>query len=51
MPPEKRTVLYWMFLQSRLFHKIVGSRFFGRWRLEIWVNSRRITEKAFDIGS
>ena len=51
MPPKKRTVLFWMLLQSKLSEKLFGSRFFGRWRLEIWVNSRRITEKAFDVGS
>jgi len=51
MPPEKRTVLYWMFLQSRFLHKIVGSRFFGPWRLEIWVNSRHLTDKMFKVGN
>jgi hypothetical protein len=49
-PPKKRTVVFWMSLQSRWFHKIVGSSLFGRWRLEIWVDGRRITEKAFDVG-
>jgi hypothetical protein len=51
MPPEKRTVLYWIFLQSTLIHKFVGSRFFGPWRLEIWVNSRYLTHKAFKVGN
>jgi hypothetical protein len=50
MPPQKRTLLFWMFLQSRFHHKIFGSSIFGRWRLEIWVNGRRITEKVFDVG-
>ena len=49
MPPKKRTVLFWMFLQSRLSHKIFGSSILGRWRLEIWVNNRRITEKVFNV--
>jgi hypothetical protein len=51
IPPKKRTVLFWILLQSKFRDKLFGSRFFGRWRLEIWVNSRRIIEKVFDIGS
>ena len=51
IPNEKITVLGWMLLQSRLYEKIIGPRFFGRWRLEIWVNSRRITEQAFYVGN
>ena len=50
MPPKKKTVTYWMLHPSRLHHLIIGSKSFGRWRLEIWVNSRRVTEKAFDLG-
>jgi hypothetical protein len=50
-PPKKKTVLCWLLLQPSLPEKIIGSRFFGRWRLEIWVNSRRVAEKAFDVGN
>jgi hypothetical protein len=51
MPPKKRSVLFWILLQSKFRDKLFGSRFFGRWRLEIWLNGRRIAAKAFDIGS
>jgi hypothetical protein len=49
MPPKKSTVLSWIFLQSKLRDKVIGSRFFGQWRLEIWVNSHRIAEREFSI--
>ena len=48
-PPKKRTVLCWLHLQPSLPEKMIGSRFFGRWRLEIWVNNRRTAEKLFDV--
>ena len=32
---------------QRLSDKIIGSRFFGRWRLEIWVNNRRVAGRDF----
>ena len=51
IPPKKKTVLCWLLLQPSLPDKIVGSKFFGRWRLEVWVNSRRVAEKAFDVGN
>jgi hypothetical protein len=51
IPPKKKTLLCWLLLQPSLPEKIIGSRFFGRWRLEIWVNSRRVAEKAFDVGT
>jgi hypothetical protein len=51
MPPKKKTVLCWLLLQPSLPEKIIGSRFFGRWRLEIWVNRRLVAEKIFDVGS
>jgi hypothetical protein len=50
IPPRKATVQFWMFLPARVFHRIVGSSNFGRWRLEIWVNGRRVAEKFFDVG-
>jgi hypothetical protein len=49
MPPQKRTLRCWLLLQPSLPDKLIGSRFFGQWRLEIWVNSRCVAEKAFDI--
>lgn len=49
MPPKKQTVLCWLLLQSSLPDKIIGSKFFGRWRLEVWVNNRRVTERAFSV--
>ena len=51
MPPKKKTVVCWLLLQPSLPDKIIGSRFFGRWRLEIWVNNRRTAEKVFDVGN
>jgi hypothetical protein len=50
-PPKKKTVLCWLLLQPSLAEKIIGSSFFGRWRLEIRVNGRRVAEKAFDVGN
>ena len=49
MPPKKQTVLCWLLLQSSLPDKIIGSKFFGRWRLEVWVNNRRVTERVFSV--
>jgi hypothetical protein len=51
MPPQKKTVLCWLVLYPSLPEKIIGSRFFGRWRLEIRVNNRRVAEKVFDVGN
>jgi hypothetical protein len=51
MPLKKKTVLCWLLLQPSLPDKIIGSKFFGRWRLEVWVNSRRVTERAFSVGN
>ena len=51
IPPKEITLLCWLLLQPSLSDKIIGSRFVGRWRLEIWVNSRRVAEKAFDVGN
>ncbi len=51
MPPQKKTVLCWLVVHPSLPEKIIGSRFFGRWRLEIRVNNRRVAEKVFDVGN
>jgi hypothetical protein len=51
LPLKKQTVLCWLLLQRVLADKIIGSRFFGRWRLEIRVNNRRVAEKVFDVGN
>jgi hypothetical protein len=51
MPPEKRTVAFWFILQSGLMDNIIGSRYSGTWRVEIWVNNRRITAKEFTVGN
>lgn len=51
LPPKKKTVLSWIFLQTKMIDKLVGSRNFGLWRLEVWVNNRRVAEKKFTIGN
>ena len=51
MPPKKQTILCWLYLPSSLPDKIIGSKYFGRWRLEVWVNNHRAATKAFDVGN
>jgi hypothetical protein len=51
MPPIKQTVLCWLYLPLSLPEKVVGSKYFGRWLVEVWVNSRRAGEKTFDVGN
>jgi hypothetical protein len=51
MPPMKQTVFCWLYLPSLLPDKIIGSKYFGRWRLEIWVNNHRAVTKVFDVGN
>ncbi len=51
MPPMKQTVLCWLYLPSSLPDRIVGSKYFGRWLLEVWVNNRRAATRAFDVGN
>lgn len=51
MPPMKQTVLCWLYLPSSLPDKIIGSKYFGRWRLEIWVNNHRTAIRVFDVGN
>ena len=31
--------------------KIAGSKFFGQWRLEVWVDNRHVATKAFSVGN
>jgi hypothetical protein len=51
MPPRKQTILCWLYLPSSLPDRVVGSKYFGRWLLEVWVNSRRAATKAFSVGN
>jgi len=51
MPPEKQTVLCWLQIHPSLSEKIIGSRFFGLWLLEVWVDGRRVATKAFSVGN
>jgi hypothetical protein len=51
MPPIKQTILCWLYLPSSLPEKVIGSKYFGRWLLEIWVNNRRAAEKTFNVGN
>jgi hypothetical protein len=51
MPPMKQTVLCWLYLPSSLPEKVIGSRYFGRWLLEVWVNNHRAATKVFDVGN
>lgn len=51
MPPKKQTVLCWLYLPSSLPDRVVGSKYFGRWILEVWVNNRRAATRAFSVGN
>jgi hypothetical protein len=51
MPPKKQTILCWLHLPSSLPDRVVGSKYFGRWLLEVWVNSRRAATRAFSVGN
>jgi hypothetical protein len=51
IPPEKRTIVCWLYLPSSLPEKIIGSKYFGRWLLEVLVNNRRAATKSFDVGN
>jgi hypothetical protein len=51
MPPMKQTVLCWLYLPSTLPEKIIGSKYFGRWLLEVWVNNHCAATKVFDVGN
>lgn len=51
MPPMKQTVLCWLYLSSSLHEKVIGSRYFGRWLLEVWVNNHRAATRVFDVGN
>jgi hypothetical protein len=49
--PSKQTVLCWLYLPSSLPDRVVGSKYFGRWILEVWVNNHRAATKVFDVGN
>ena len=48
-PPRKQTILCWLHLPTSFSDRFVGSKYFGRWLLEVWVNNRRAAEKLFDV--
>jgi hypothetical protein len=51
MPPQKQTILCWLYLPTSLPDRFVGSKYFGRWLLEVWVNNRRTATKTFSIAN
>jgi hypothetical protein len=51
MPPMKQSVLCWLYLPLSLPDKVIGSKYFGRWLLEVWVNNRRVATRAFSVGN
>lgn len=51
MPPEKHTIVCWLYLPLSLPEKVIGSRYFGRWLLEVWMNNHRAATRAFDVGN
>jgi hypothetical protein len=51
MPPQKQTILCWLYLPSSLADRIMGSKYFGRWLLEVWVNNHRVATRAFSVGN
>jgi len=50
-PPRKQTILCWLFLPTSLSDRFVGSKYFGRWLLEVWVNNRHSATKTFTVGN
>jgi|GEM_PF-3360357 hypothetical protein len=51
IPPKKLTIVCWLYLPSLLSDKIIGSKYFGRWLLEVWVNNHRTAIRAFSVGN
>lgn len=49
--PQKQTVLCWLYLPTAFSDRFVGSKYFGRWLLEVWVNNRRTATKTFSVGN
>lgn len=49
MPPIKQNVLCWLYLPSSLPERVIGSKYFGRWLLEVWVNNRRAATRTFSV--
>jgi hypothetical protein len=50
-PPQKQTIRCWLYLPSSLPDRVVGSKYFGRWILEVWMNNRRAATRAFSVGN
>lgn len=50
-PFKSQKVVCWLFLGESIFEKIAGSKFFGQWRLEVWVDNRHVATKAFSVGN
>ncbi len=50
-PPQRQTILCWLYLPTSLSDRFVGSKYFGRWLLEVWVNNRRVATTTFNIGN
>lgn len=46
---EEYTAFSWLILETSFFDKIIGSRFSGQWRVEIWLNNKKVAERAFII--
>jgi len=51
IPSMKQTALCWLYLPLSLPEKVIGSKYFGRWHLEVWVNNRRAATRAFNVGN
>jgi hypothetical protein len=50
-PPEKQTIRCWLYLPTSMSDRFLGSKYFGRWLLEVWVDSRRTATKTFTVGN
>jgi hypothetical protein len=51
MPPNKQTIRCWLYLPTSMSDRLLGSKYFGRWLLEVWVNSSRKATKTFNVGN
>ena len=51
MPPREQTVRCWLLMQPSLPDRILGSRYFGRWVLQVRVNSRLVATKQFTVAN
>jgi hypothetical protein len=50
-PPNKQTIRCWLYLPTSMSDRLLGSKYFGRWLLEVWVNSSRTATKTFNVGN